>query len=375
MKNINYSLSGLGGIAKTHLMGLRNLEMLELGVDFKLNISTLATTHPEKKKELAREIGFDHVVNDFEKLLEADIDLVDLCTPNFLHAKEILKAAAANKHIYCEKPLALNLAEAEEIMDKMAGKNLKNQIAFVYRFAPAVAHAHALLKNKVIGEVQFAKVEYYHSRYLNPEVPISWRLEKESSGGGALVDLGSHMIDLSRLLLGEVESLSAWTKTFVEKRKTAAGNLKKVDVDDWAMLMLDFASGAKGTLEASRVSPGNEGFRFHIFGDQGAIQIDSDQIDKVRLFDQTPKEIEITEDMVAGDEFLNRLLDLHPSSKLTQGIMVDLHLLSLIFFFESIVNNDDNSGVPTFEDGYQTQKIMEYAYKSAADGGEKIEIK
>jgi len=375
MKNINYSLSGLGGIAKTHLVGLRNLEMLELGLDFKVNFSTLATTHPEEKKELAREIGFDQVAANFDKLLAADVDLVDLCTPNFIHAEEILKAAAANKDIYCEKPLALNLAEAEEIMNKIEGKSLKNQIAFVYRFAPAVAQAHALLKNKVIGEVQFAKVEYYHSRYLNPELPISWRLEKESSGGGALVDLGSHMIDLSRFLLDEVESLSAWTKTFVEKRKTAAGNSKKVDVDDWAMLMLNFDSGAKGTLEASRVSPGNEGFRFHIFGDRGAIQIDSDQIDKVQLFDQTPKEIEVSKEMLAGDQFLNRLLELNSGSKLSQGMMVDLHLLSLIFFFESITEGKANPGVPTFEDGYQTQKIMDYAYQSAAEDGKKIEIK
>lgn len=375
MKKINYSLSGLGGIAKTHLMGLKNLEMLELGLDFKINFSTLATTHPEEKGELAREIGFDRIVDDFDKLLAADVDLVDICTPNFMHAEEIIKAAAADKHIYSEKPLALNLTEADEIMAKMEGGSLKNQIAFVYRFAPAVAYAHALLKNKVIGEVQFAKVEYYHSRYLNPEVPISWRLEKEKSGGGALVDLGSHMIDLSRFLLGEVESLSAWTRTFVEKRKIAKGSLKKVDVDDWAMLMLDFASGAKGTLEASRVSPGNEGFRVHIFGDQGAIYIDSDQIDKVKLFDRRPKEIEITEEMVAGDQFLNRLLELDPGSKLSQGMMVDLHLLSLIFFLESIAADRANPGVPTFEAGYQVQRIMEAAYQSAAGDGEKVEIK
>jgi predicted dehydrogenase len=372
--NINYSLSGLGGIAKTHLMGLKNLEMLELGLDFKINLSTLATSHPQEKGKLAREVGFDQVLDDFDKLLKADVDLVDLCTPNFLHAEEILKALAADKHIYCEKPLALNLEEAEMIMEQLEGKDLKNQIAFVYRFAPAAAYAHALLKNNVIGEVQFAKIEYYHSRYLNPEVPISWRLKKDSSGGGALVDLGSHMIDLSRFLLGEVESLSAWTKTFVNSRKIAAGSLKKVNVDDWAMLMLDFASGAKGTLEASRVSPGNEGFRFHIFGDQGAIYIDSDQIDKVQLFDQTPEEIRVTEEMVAGDQFLDRLLELYPGSKSTQGMMIDLHLVSLIFFFESIAAGKSNPGVPTFRDGYEAQKIIETAYQSAEADAKKLRL-
>ncbi|TDO83376.1 putative dehydrogenase [Halanaerobium saccharolyticum] len=372
---INYALSGLGGIAKTHLMGLRNLAMLELGLDFKINLSTLATGHPQEKGELAREIGFDRVVDDFDKLLKTEVDLVDLCTPNFLHREEILKAAAADKHIYCEKPLALNLEEAEKIMEQLEGKDIKNQIAFVYRFAPAAAYAHALLKNKIIGEVQFAQIEYYHSRYLNPEVPISWRLEKDKSGGGALVDLGSHMVDLSRFLLGEVESLSAWTRTFVDSRKIAAGSLKKVDVDDWAMLMLNFASGARGTIEASRVSPGNEGFRVHIFGDQGAIHIDSDQIDKVQLYDQTPEEIRVSEEMVAGDQFLKRLLELYPGSKSTQGMMIDLHLVSLIFFFESIAKGKANPGVPTFEDGYETQKIIEAAYQSAEADAKKIEIK
>lgn len=374
MKKINYALSGLGGIAKTHLMGLKNLELLDLPLDFKINLNTLATTHPDQKRELAQSIGFDQVVDDFNKLLENEIDMVDLCTPNFMHADEIIKAAAAKKHIYCEKPLALNLEEAAEVMAAIDGRNIRHQMGFVYRFAPSVAYTHALLKNKVVGEIQFAKIEYYHSRYLNPEVPISWRLKKESSGGGALVDLGSHMIDLSRFLIGEIESLSAWTKTFVKKRKIAQHGLKKVDVDDWAMLMLDFVSGAKGTLEASRVSPGNEGFRFSIFGDLGAIHIDSEQIAKPKLFDQKPKEIEITEEMITGDQFLSKLLKIYPSSKLSQGIMVDLHLVSLVFFLDSIFNNESDQSVPTFEDGYQVQKIMEYAYQSSSDKGKKIKI-
>jgi predicted dehydrogenase len=374
MKIIDYALSGLGGIAKTHLMGLKNLEMLELPLDFKINLNTLATTHPDQKRELAQAAGFDQIVDNFNKLLENKIDVVDLCTPNFMHAEQIIKAAAAKKHIYCEKPLALNLEEAEVVMERINNENIKNQMGFVYRFSPAVAYANALLKNKIIGDIQFAKIEYYHSRYLNPEVPISWRLKKESSGGGALTDLGSHMIDLSRILIGEIESLSAWTKTFVKKRKFKNNSFKKVNVDDWAMLMLDFISGAKGTLEVSRVSPGNEGFRFHIFGNQGAIYIDSEQIAKPKLFDQSPKEIEITEEMIAGDPFLSKLLNIYPSPKLSQGMMIDLHLVSLIFFLDSIFNNEANQSIPTFEDGYQVQKIMEYAYQSSTDNGKKIKI-
>lgn len=372
--DLNYALSGLGSIAKTHLMGLKNLELLDLDLDFKLNFKSLATTHPEEKKNLAEAIGFEEIVSDYEKLLTKEIDLVDLCTPNFRHQEEILKAIAAEKHIYCEKPIALNLKEAEKIMAELQPKKIQNQLGFVYRFAPAVAKGHALLKNKIIGKPQFVKVEYYHSRYLNPEVPLSWRLENQKAGGGALVDLGSHMLDLSRFLMGEVESLSAWTKTFVKSRKLKAGTLKEVDVDDWALLMLDFCSGAKGTVEASRVSPGNEGFRFHIFGDKGAIYLDSDQIKEPKLFDQSPKRVEIREEMLAGDQFLEKVLAFYPSSKLSQGMMVDLHLTALIFFLESIVKGKANPGTPTFKAGYEVQKIMEKAYLSAADNGKKLKL-
>lgn len=369
---INYSLSGFGGIARVHCMGLNNLELLSLPVDFEVNFSTIATSSIEEKKSLAKKIGFDKVVSSFDELLQEDIDLVDLCTPNFVHKEEILKAIEADKHIYCEKPLALNLEETKLILEKIEKSSLKNQMGFVYRFLPAVAQAHALLKNKVIGKIKFAKIEYYHSRYLNPEVPISWRLKKESSGGGALVDLGSHMIDLSRFLLGEYASLRAWTKTFIKERKNDKGVLEKVDVDDWALLMAELKSGANATIEVSRVSPGNEGFRLHIYGDKGAIYIDSNKAEQVELYDQSPKQIEISDKMLTDDKFLKKVNSLYPSSKLSQGLMADLHLVDLIWFIESIVKDQVIAGTPNFKEGYEAQKIIEYAYKSAANNGEKI---
>ena len=372
---INYALSGLGGIAKTHTMGLKNLPFLELPIDFEVDFTTLATTSPQEKEELATKIGFDNIVDSFDKLLGTDVDMVDLCTPNFVHQEEILKAIAADKHIYCEKPLAIDLEEAEEILEEIEQSSLKHQMGFVYRFLPAVASTHALLKNKVIGEVQFAKVEYYHSRYLNPEVAMTWRLQKETSGGGALVDLGSHMIDLTRFLLGDFSSVGAWTKTFVKERKDQNNKLTEIDVDDWAMLMVDLASGANATIESSRVSPGNEGFRIHIFGDRGSIYIDSDQTKEPTLYDQTPKQIEIKDEMIADDDFLDNVLRLYPNSKSSQGLMIDLHTVDLLWFLESIVKDEVPVGTPDFKAGYEVQKIIDYAYQSASVDGKSLAIK
>ncbi len=372
---INYGLSGFGGIAKTHLMGLNNLDFLNVASDLDVNFKGLTTTSLKEKKSLAERVGFEKVVDNFDDLLAIeDLDLVDLCTPNFIHKQEIIKSIKAEKNIYCEKPIALNLAEAEEILTELEGSSIKHQMAFVYRFLPAVAYAHALLNNKVIGDVQFAKVEVYHSRYLNPKVDMTWRLREKSSGGGALVDLGSHMIDLIRFLLGDVSSVTAWTNTFIPERRNRAGVLEEVDVDDWSLLMMDLASGANASMEASRVSPGDEGFRVEIFGNKGAIHINSKEINKPKLFDQRPKEVEITDDLIQGDRFLDKLLNLYPSSKLSQGVMIDLHLVSLLWFLESICGKDLPAGASNFRDGYQVQKVIEYAYYSARENNSKIMI-
>jgi len=184
---INYGLAGLGTIAKTHLLGLRNLPLLNVPVRFTVDLKALYSTHPEENLEIAKSCGFSEVVDSMEKLVHIEeLDVVDICTPNFLHCQQASLAAQAGKHIYCEKPLA----------------NIINQVAFVMRFNPAVAAAHAAIKQGVIGRPYAFRGELLHSSYLTAEKTMTWRLEKDKSGGGALADLGIHLIDLVRFLLG-----------------------------------------------------------------------------------------------------------------------------------------------------------------------------
>lgn len=369
----NYGLSGLGGISKTHLLGLKNLFLLDLPQQLEVDFKVLATTHKPDKETIAKKLGFENVVASFDELLEVEeLDLIDLCTPNFIHHPEIIKSLAADKNIYAEKPLSLDLKEAESIMAALDKSNSKNQLAFVYRFLPAVAKAHALLQNNAIGEIKFAKVEYYHSRYLNPEVGISWRLQNKKSGGGALVDLGSHVIDLVHFLLGEVKYLNAWTKTFLKTRKNSDGKSTKVDVDDWALLMLQLENEINVSAEVSRVSPGNEELRLHIFGDKGAIYIDFNQPEMPTLYDNSPAMVRINPELMLGDDFTDRTLTIHKAINVSQGLMIDLHTVSLVWFLLTLAESRSFAGTPDFKAGYQVQKVLDAAYKSASAGSKKV---
>ncbi len=148
------------------------------------------------------------------------LDVVDICTPNNLHYEQILAAAKRGKHIYYEKPLCLNGAEAAALQTELADCKSIIQGAYVLRFSPpAVAKARALLKKDALGKIHSFRFTSYHSSYLNPDRPGAWRLKHATSGGGALMDLGSHLLDLLRFLLGEAVEVTSWFDTVVKTRR------------------------------------------------------------------------------------------------------------------------------------------------------------
>jgi predicted dehydrogenase len=355
---IKYGLSGFGGISKIHLMGIRNIKLAE-PVDFDVELSVLSTTSPSKRQE-GMAVGFKNVVGDLESLLKTDVDLVDICTPNFLHKEQIIKSARAGKHIYCEKPLGMNSKETYEIVKEVSKCGAKNQIAFMIRFIPAIAYAHSILQQGLLGKVYAFRGEFFHSSYLDESKPMSWRLERSKSGGGAIADLGSHMIDLVRFLLGEFGSIQATMKTVVGQRSDGK-EMKNVDVDDWALLFANLESGATGTIEVSRVATGKEGTRLEIYAEHGSIFINTDNPYTPAVFDSKSRRIYFEDSVLSNDDFYRNMVKIYPSPKLSQGFMIDAHTASLIFFFNSIAGNEMN-GLPTFEDGHKVQIILDEAY-------------
>ena len=355
---IGYGLIGLGGIARTHLQALKCFPVLGTPVP-PVHLAALLTTDA-RKEQIGREMGFARVERDLDQFLQAGVDVVDICTPNNLHFSQILAAAQRGKHVYYEKPLCMDRTEADKLVAKLRDCDRVIQGAYVLRFLPAVARARALLRQGLLGRVHSFRFISYHSGYLNPHRPGSWRLQRAMSGGGALMDLGCHMLDLVRFLLGEAAEIQAWTKTVVTKRRWPRGEAA-VDVDDHALVVLGLESGARGTVEVSRVAVGGEGMSLEIYGEKGALHIDPAQANP-RCVNSLGQEIMPA---IEPDSFLNDLLEVFPASKLSMGWMVDAHAASLAWFLRSVARGKAPAGTPDLLEGARTQKLVEQAYLSA----------
>lgn len=367
---INYSLIGLGGIAKIHLMALKNMPFLDLQKNNQINFTGLLTTNKKKNYNYAHSLGFKNIVESLDDLFKIPkLDMVDICTPNYLHKEQLLTSIKYNKNVYCEKPLALSSKEGKVILEALNNKNLYNQMGFVLRFLPTVLYTRSIIDNNLLGKIYAIRGEIYHSSYLKSNKKITWRLKKDKSGGGALADLGSHIIDLFHFLLGDIETVQAFTETIIKKRPTEDGDIKRVDVDDWALLMLKFKAGIKGTLEASRVAVGKEGTRVEIYGEKGSVIIDTKNPYYPKFIDKNSRVVYIDDMLLEKDEEISELFKMYPNPKLSQGFMVDAHTASLACFISSIINNRKNAYLPDFKEGYKAQKVIDYAYISSTNGG------
>jgi predicted dehydrogenase len=233
--------------------------------------------------EFAERWGWQGYETSWEKLVARDdIDLVDIGTPGSTHAEIAIAAAKAGKHVFCEKPLAMNMTECRAMIDAVRAAGVKNMVNFNYRRVPAVTLAKQMIDNDAIGEIRHARFTYLQDWLVDPMFPMNWRMRKESAGSGAHGDLGAHAIDLAHYLVGDLSSVVGQKKTFITERPaegtssgltaTAGEGTEKVTVDDSSMWLAKFESGAFGSFEATRLAPGRKNFnRFEINGSKGTL--------------------------------------------------------------------------------------------------------
>jgi len=365
---LGVGIVGYGFIGKVHTYGYLNLPLFYNPAPAKIKLVGVCTAHPETAKKAKEEIGFELAATNYKDLLERkDIHIINCCTPNYLHKDLLIDSLKAGKHIYCDKPLALNLTEAKEILDAAKKSKSVHQMTFEYRFIPAIMRAKNLIKEGFLGRVLSFRSCYLHSGYVDPQRPLTWRMDKEKSGGGALFDLGSHILDLLRYLLGECKSILATTHTFIKERPLLNNPSEKgkVKVDDLALLQIKMVNGAIGTLEASRIATGtNDEFRLEIHGDKGAIYFNSMDPNWLYVYDATEEK-----EPFGGKRGFKKIETVQrypkpavfPGPKFTIGWM-RYHLASQYEFVKRIVEGQQAS--PSFYDGYKIQEIMEAAYLS-----------
>jgi predicted dehydrogenase len=289
LQRLRIGLVGYGSIGRVHALGYRAIPFhYGLPAD-RVQMTGVATSRPETAQKAAQEIGCPFWTADYRELLARDdVDIVDVCTPNDLHFEEVMAAARAGKHIYCEKPLSLSLAEGRQMVEAARCAKVKGQVTFNFRFFPALFRARELVEEGFLGRVFSFRGRYYRSSYIEENKPLSWKLRKETSGGGALFDLGSHVVDLLYSLLGEFSAVQANLETLIRERPLSPGSSQKaaVDVDDLAFLHLRTAGGAPGVVEVSRLATGiTNDLSFEIYGEKGALRFNAGNPGWLEIYD------------------------------------------------------------------------------------------
>jgi len=251
--------------------------------------------------EAAERLGWESSETDWRALLERDdIDLVDICTPGDTHAEIAIAALEAGKHVLCEKPLANSVAEAErmtEAAERAAAAGIRSMVGFTYRRVPAVQLAQQLVAEGRIGSVHHVRVQYLQDWLVDPESPLTWRLDKEKAGSGALGDIGAHAVDLAQFITGEaVTRVSGLLQTFVTERPvssasaglsaTAGEGRGPVTVDDAALFLARLSGGGVASFEATRFATGRKNaIRLEINGSRGSIAFDFEDMNVLHFFD------------------------------------------------------------------------------------------
>jgi predicted dehydrogenase len=278
-------------------------------------------------------------------------------------------------HVYCEKPLAANLNQARQMAAKADQSNVFTHTAFNMRYYPAAQQAKSILASGALGEIYSFRAYFYHNSYMDPQRPTSWRLQKDISGGGALMDLGIHTIDLARFLLGDVHWVQCHTRTFISSRPKSAGSreMVPVDVDDWALCVLGLENGAQGSIEVTRMSGGiTDTSRVQIFGSLGSLEIDFNHPAHALYYDKNRNQTIYGAQELSLSTGQRPLNDIDPPAKLSMGSFIDTHFACIMYFLLSIQGKHQSP--LNFAAALKAQEILEAAYLSADRNGETIKL-
>lgn len=329
----------------------------------------VAGRNEEAVAEAARRYGYQKYYTNWRDMLEDDdVQLFDNGGPNDAHAEPSIAAAQAGKHVLCEKPLGRTAAESKEMLDAVQKAGVKHMVAFNYRFVPAIRQIRQLVESGALGQIYHFRAVYLQE-WIMPHynTPMIWRLQKDKAGSGALGDLGAHIIDLGRYLVGEISSVSAMTKTFIKERPDGAGGTGTVDVDDAFGAVVEFENGALGTLEASRFAAGRKnGQRIEINTEKGSIVFNLERLNELEVFwiDDEPKETRGFHNVLVSEPY-------HPwwENWWPQGHMIGWEhtfMHEITHFLDCIVNDKEVSPIGAdFEDGYRAAVVCDAILESA----------
>lgn len=281
---LGVAVVGFGWMGRVHTQAYARVRHHYPQLPLRPELVTVAEEVPGRAEEAAERFGFAHATRDWREVAaDPRVRAVSITAPNFLHREIGVAMAEAGKHLWIEKPVGLTGEDARAVADAAAEAGVQGTVGFNYRNAPAVEAARELITSGEIGMVTHVRIRLFSDYAAHPDSALTWRYERERGGSGVLGDLASHGADLARFLLGDIASLTADTAIFVPRRARPAGATAghalasggepgPVENEDYVGCLLRFASGARGVLEACRVSVGEQNtYGFEVHGTKGAV--------------------------------------------------------------------------------------------------------
>lgn len=359
---------GFGFIGQVHAYGYLNLPLFYDPPPLEAELAAVCTSRPETARRARERFGFTLATTDYRRVTEnPDIDIVHIASPNIFHRDQLLSAMAAGKHIYCEKPLTATLAEAREVEAALGSYVGVHQMCLQNRFFPATLRAKQLVEEGRLGRILSFRAAYLHSGSADPSAPLKWKLDR-AMGGGVLLDLGSHVIDLVRHLCGEFEEVLMDRSIAYPERPSPEdpARMVPVEAEDLSVMLVRTADGALGTIEASKIATGTEDeLRIEIHGERGALRFNSMQPNYLEFYERSaPGE------PVGGTRGWTAIATVQrypkpagfPGPKFSVG-WIRSHLACLANFLTALAQG--TRAEPGLEVGVRLQEIMDAAVRSA----------
>jgi len=371
-KTLNIGLIGYGFMGRTHSNAYRRVNNF-FDLEYRPVLKTICGLDANEAQAFAEQWGYESSGTDWHAVIENDeIDLVDICLPNNVHAEVAIAAAKAGKAILCEKPLALNVAQAEEMVQAVEEAGVPNFVSFNYRRVPAVTMAKQLIDEGRLGKVFHYRAQFLQDWTISTDVPqggmATWRLDVKAAGSGVVGDLLAHCIDTAMWHNGPITQVNAMTETFVKERKhVETGKVEPVGIDDACIFMCRFANGSLGSFESTRYARGHKAlYTLEINGENASIAWDLHDLHRLSWFDH-------------GDEGkLRGWRSIHVSDHggdhpymdkwWAPGLQIGYEhtfVHQIADFLEALAKGE--AAAPTFREGLATQKVCEAVLTSAKE--------
>ncbi len=365
-RTLQVGLIGHGFMGRAHSNAWRQAPRF-FALPAGVRLKTLCGRNPAAAEKAASDLGWAESATDWRAVVhDPAIDIIDIVTPNDSHAEIALAAAAAGKAILCEKPLARDVPEAEQMVAAVKKARVLSLVCHNYRRLPALALAHEMIARGELGD----RIYHFRGSYLqdwiaDPDFPLVWRLRGGTAGSGSLGDIGSHVVDLARYLVGEFREVCATLETFVKERPLPDAPQRKgrVTVDDAALALGRFRNGALATLEATRFATGRKNaLRLEINGSGGSLAFDLERLNRLEFYRADDPE---------GRRGFREILVTEPSHPYVENWWPPGHLLGYEHSFVHTIADfvvalvKGKSIAPSFADGLANQRVLAAIEKSA----------